>query len=223
MARLLKANLGYSVARIFVSSSYPPHRRFPLWWYHLAPTPLVWFFLRFLAGLPKEYRSKQFLNNYQVLAATQRDLHAMDWYNCRADRYLDCPIHMINGDQDKMTPHTEVVVGWADFTTAEMHVKLLHGSGHLFVLEKETAPALLEYLGDALAASPSPAPLQQRLPSSSSLARVGSAMALSHAVSSAAATAKAAGAGSAGGSSSGGPTPPREALVSRASSASSEP
>lgn len=66
MAHLLKANLGYTPARIFVSSSYPPHRRFPLWWYHLAPTPLVWFFLRFLSGLPREFRSKHFLNNYKV-------------------------------------------------------------------------------------------------------------------------------------------------------------
>lgn len=212
MARLLQANLGYHVARIFVSAAYPPHRRSPLWWYHISPTPLVWFFLRFLAGTPKEYRSKKFLNNYQVLAATQRDLHAMDWYKCK-DRYLECPIHMINGDQDKMAPHADVVVGWADLTQAEMHVKILPGSGHLFVLEKETTPALVQYLQEALVASPSLAPPQpqpqpRRLPSSASLVKVESA---------AAATAK-----TAAGESGGGPTPPpSEALAPRVPSSTS--
>lgn len=49
-----------------------------------------------------------------------------------------------------MTPHTETVVGWADFTRAAMHVKLLRGSGHLFVLEKEAGPELLSYLQETL-------------------------------------------------------------------------
>lgn len=49
-----------------------------------------------------------------------------------------------------MTPHTETVVGWADFTRAAMHVKLLRGSGHLFVLEKEVGPELLSYLQETL-------------------------------------------------------------------------
>ena len=87
----------------------------------------------------------------------------MDWYKCRTDRFLDCPIHVLNGDQDRMTPHTETVVGWADFTSAAMHVKLLHGSGHLFVLEKEAGPELLAYLQETLVPGSAPGPgLQAR-------------------------------------------------------------
>lgn len=138
-----------------------------------------------------------------MLADTQRDLHAMDWYKCRADRYLDCPIHVVNGDRDAMTPHNEIIAGWADFTKAAMHVKLLHGSGHLFVLEKEAGPELMQYLSEVLVP-------QSGLPRPSLLGAAGTMTGVSRA---------------GGASKAGGQSPPEElrGAMTRDSSTSSEP
>jgi pimeloyl-ACP methyl ester carboxylesterase len=98
----------------------------------------------------------------------------MDWYKCRAgehrvrrqraahqasyltlaclpnaDKYLDCPISLIYGERDRLTP-ASVALGWADFTSKDISVKIVRGANHLFILEKDSVPVFLGYMRDCL-------------------------------------------------------------------------
>lgn len=87
----------------------------------------------------------------------------MDFYHMTPDKYLDCPIHALYGEVDGMTPYS-AAVGWSEFTSKSMSLKLV-GRRHLFTLEKEAMPALLEYLQEILTKVKAPLPLamQQKL------------------------------------------------------------
>ena len=161
VARLLKLRYRYDLDQLFVGSAFPPHRRSPIWWYSCGPHLLVMAILGYLGGLPDDYRFSA--SNHQATKLCAKDLSAMDFYHMPPDKYLECPLHVLYGDKDVMTPHTSAL-GWGDFTSKAMSLKHV-GRGHLFTLEKESMPGLLTYLQDTLTRVKAPLPLamQQKL------------------------------------------------------------
>lgn len=69
---------------------------------------------------------------------------------CGVDHYLDCPVVLMFGGNDQLTPPKRMAMKWADITSKGLIIKVLEGAPHLFPVYEPCLPEVQAFLKDAL-------------------------------------------------------------------------
>lgn len=67
----------------------------------------------------------------------------------RTDHCLTSPITVLHGAKDILST-TKYALHWRDYTSKDVTVHVLPKAQHIFILEKDIQPVLLEYINETL-------------------------------------------------------------------------
>ena len=139
------------MAHLAVSGFHAPHHPSalpPL--SHLPPADLI-AALSGLGGLHPELLAHEEYSDI-VLRAIRADLRLAEEYRCLPGPRLSCPITVMAGAQDPMTPPGSLD-GWCDYTTAECSRRAFDGDHFFYITRTE---AVVDAISQVLATVAAP-------------------------------------------------------------------